>query len=377
MSLLTTGNSRNRLTSRYWVGFFDFSLGAVIYIILTLLLPTSNFGFRAIRLISTIFTTFGTMQVYSAWRGFCSQVWNRKSRQLRPWEMDEVVDEEVSVNGKEDTEMESAGNWASIPRLAEPIASRSISPGGNNLFNENVFASTTPPPNMDIQLSPEVHPLTDLGDIASSPISVDNLRPLPSRNASLEDDGGTEQLDEKQLRQLAIRRQTIKVPDASLAFPISEDDHVGELTTRKTSHRLSAAGASLRPSISSVSSTLRQSISPLPTPVPRRSDISPFEESPLAPETGRGSAEPKMSMSSLAAAQQDLGALLDKFKRSTNRVSIEEAGPPKMFGPEVLVEDPRVTALFEGVVRDILVVGAIAAVVWIALCLAVPCAGLV
>lgn len=291
--------------------------------------------------------------------------------------MDDVVDEEVSVNGKEDTEMDAAADWGSTPRLVEPMVTRTPS-GGNNMFNENVFTSTTPPPNMDIQLSPEVHPLTDLGDISTSPVSVNNLRPLPSRHASDEDNGKSEELSDTQMRQLALRRQTIKVPDASLAFPISEDDHVGELsTTRKTSHRLSAAATSLRPSISSVNSTLRQSTSPLPTPIARRSDISPFEEPPLAPEPGRGSVEPKLSMTSLAAAHQDLGALLGKFRRSTNRVSIAEEGTPKMFGPEVLVEDPRVVALFEGVVRDILIVGTVTAVVWIALCLAVPCAGLV
>jgi hypothetical protein len=364
------------LIVRYYVGVFDFLLGVVIYIILTLLLPTSNFGLRAIRLISTIFTSFGAMQIYSAWRGFCSQVWNRKSRQLRPWEMDDVVDEEVSVNGKEDMELNTTGNWGSTPRLIEPVTTRTTSPGGNNMFNENVFTAITPPPNMDIQLSPEVHPLTDMNDISSSPVSVNNLRPITSHNTDLEDEGESEELTETQIRQLALRRSTIKVPDASLAFPISEDDHVGELSTpRKASHRLSAAGASLRPSISSVSSTLRQSISPLPTPINRRSDISPFGEPPLAPEPGRGSVEPKLSMTSLAAVHQDLGALLGKFRKSTSGIS--EEGTPKMFGPEILVEDPRVVALFDGVVRDILIVGAIAAVVWIALCLAVPCAGLV
>jgi hypothetical protein len=364
------------LTIRYYVGVFDFLLGVVIYIILTLLLPRNNFGFRAIRLISTIFTSFGAMQIYSAWRGFCSQVWNRKSRQLRPWEMDDVADEEVSVNGKEDMELDTTGNWGSTPRLIEPVTTRTTSPGGSNMFNENVFATTTPSPNLDIQLSPEVHPLTDMNDISSSPISVNELRPIPSRNIDLEDEGQSEELTETQIRQLALRRSTIKVPDASLAFPISEDDHVGELSTpRKASHRLSAAGASLRPSISSVSSTLRQSMSPLPAPIARRSDISPFGEPPLAPESGRGSVEPKLSMTSLAAVHQDLGALLGKFKNSTNRTT--EEGSPKMFGPEVLVEDPRVVALFEGVVRDILIVGAISAVIWIALCLAVPCAGLV
>ena len=364
------------LMIRYYVGLFDFLLGAVIYIILTLFLPRSNFGFRAIRLISTIFASFGAMQIYSAWRGFCSQVWNRKSRQLRPWEMDDVVDEEVSVNGKEDMELDATGNWGSTPRLIEPVTTRTTSPRGNNMFNENVFTTSTPPPNLDIQLSPEVHPLTDMNDISSSPMSVNDLRPLPARDTSLDDEGQSEELTETQIRQLALRRQTIKVPDASLAFPISEDDHVGELSTaRKASHRLSTAGASLRPSISSVSSTLRQSMSPLPTPIARRSDISPFEEPPTAPEPGRGSVEPKLSMTSLTAVHQDLGALLGKFRKSTSG-TIEE-GSPKMFGPEVLVEDPRVVALFEGVVRDILIVGGITAVIWIALCLAVPCAGLV
>ncbi len=32
------------------------------------------------------------MQMYSAWRGFCSQVWSRASRQLHPWEMDEDIE---------------------------------------------------------------------------------------------------------------------------------------------------------------------------------------------------------------------------------------------------------------------------------------------
>ena len=319
------------------------------------------------------------MQIYSAWRGFCSQVWNRKSRQLRPWELDEVVDEEVSVNGKEDTELELAGNWGSIPRLAEPSVDQSVTPAANSMFNENVFGSTSPPPNMEIQLSPEVQPLTDMGDISSSPVSFGhlNLRPTPSRNISSDDDGETEELNEQQIRQLAVRRSTIKVPDASLAFPISEDDHVGELTARKTSHRLSIAGISLRPSVSSAGSSHRQSMSPLATPIGRRSDISPFEELSTTPELIRPSVEPKLSMTSLEAAHQDLGALLGKFRLSSNRASVDETGRPKMFGPEALVEDPRVTALFEGVVRDILVVGGIAAVIWIALCLAVPCAGLV
>jgi hypothetical protein len=287
-----------------------------------------------------------------------------------------VVDEEVSINGKEEEDLSPTENWesVSISRSASPIGNRSTSPGGINMFNENVFTSPTPQHEVEIQLSPEVHPLTDMNDITSSPVSVDDLRPVPSRNVSSEDGERSEELDERQLRQLALRRSTIKVPDASLAFPISENDAVGELPPRKNSHRLSTVG-SLRPSVSSIGSNLRQSLgSPLPTPVARRSDISPFEE-PSAPSSKAPEPKSKVSMTSMNPTYPDLGQLLGKFQ--FQRVSTTEASNPKMFGPEMLVEDPRVKALFEGVVRDILVVGAIAAVVWIALCLAVPCVGLV
>jgi hypothetical protein len=362
------------LIIRYYVGAIDFLLGLLIYLVLTLLLPTSNFGFRAIRLPSTIFAAFGCMQMYSAWRGFCSQVWKRSSRQIRPWEMDDVVDEEVSLNGKEDT-----NGWDSVPNLGPPVENRpSISPRHTSMFAENVFAPS-PTHEMEIQLSPEVHPLTDLGDVASSPASIDYPRPLPPRNTSSEDEK-SEELDEKQIRQLAIRRSTIKVPEASLAFPINEGDLVAELSPRRTSNRLST-GASLRPSISSIGSTIRQSVSsPIPPPTSasaaaaRRSVISPFESPPDPPTSNP--LENVEKQGAISAGTENLGTLLSKFKVSHNRVSVQGAGNPKMFGPEQLVEDPRVKALMESIVRDILVVGGISGAIWIALCLAVPCIGL-
>jgi hypothetical protein len=115
--------------------------------------------------------------------------------------MDDVVDEEVSVNGKEDMELDTTGNWGPTPRLIEPVTTRTTSPGGTNMFNENVFAATTPSPNLDIQLSPEVHPLTDMNDFSSSPVSLNDLRPLPAHDTSLEDQGQSEELTETQIRQ--------------------------------------------------------------------------------------------------------------------------------------------------------------------------------
>jgi len=45
---------------------------------------------------------------------------------------------------------------------------------------------------------------------------------------------------------------------------------------------------------------------------------------------------------------------------------------PPIFGPEVVIEDPRIIALHKQVVQDILTVGLIWTVLWIVLCLAVP-----
>ncbi|KAF8602587.1 hypothetical protein BDV93DRAFT_523956 [Ceratobasidium sp. AG-I] len=42
---------------------------------------------RCIRLASVPFAVLGSMQIYSAWRGFCSQVFGRSARQLHAWEL--------------------------------------------------------------------------------------------------------------------------------------------------------------------------------------------------------------------------------------------------------------------------------------------------
>jgi hypothetical protein len=216
-------------------------------------------------------------------------------------------------------------------------------------------------------LSPEVYPLTDFNE-PSTPFSA------------VDSEKVEEEMSEVHRSQLAIRRSTNKVPDAALAFPISEDDEVGDLATRKPSYR-SSAFESLRPSISSLASgSFRRPspslASPLETPANRRSDISPFEESSMP-------TEPEANVSTISVPQRkatlvrpDLSALLDNF-RFTGQSRSAEPDRPKMFGPESPVQDTRVTELFESVVRDILVVGVISGLIWIALCLAVPCAGLV
>lgn len=302
------------------------------------------------------------MQMYSAYRGFCSQVWNRKSRQLWPWELDEARDEEFSIQSKQQTE----GSECALDPSAPPLGHRhSVSPHPS-FFSENVFTPTSTA--REMTLSPEVFLLTDLSDPVTPTSSID-----PEK---------IEEMTEVQRNQLAIRRSTIKVPDAALAFPISEDDELGDLSTRKPSHR-SSAFESLRPSVSSLASGSfrRPSLSlasPIETAANRRSDISPFEEPTpsVLPKAEANVSTTSVQAGTVTPGRPDLSLLLDKFKFTGQPRSAEDHRV-KMFGPESPVQDERVTALFDSVVRDILVVGVISGVIWVALCLAVPCVGLV
>lgn len=278
-----------------------------------------------------------------------------------PWELDEVGDEEVSIRSKNESEMTDC-----IPALA---SSTPLDPQGTpsphaSLFSENIFTPSTT--NRDITLSPEVYPLTDLNEPITPPSSTEIEK--------------IEEMSEVQRNQLAIRRSTIKVPDAALAFPISEEvDDLSDLATRKQSHR-SSAFESLRPSVTSLgSASMRRPshtlASPIQTPTHRRSEISPFEEPAVPPLETAGTRVSTTSVPRVSIVRPDLSALLEKF-RMTGQDHSDTNTRTKMFGPESPVEDARVTALFESVVRDILVVGVSSGVIWVALCLAVPCAGL-
>ncbi|KAG9006617.1 hypothetical protein FRB94_000543 [Tulasnella sp. JGI-2019a] len=44
---------------------------------------------RAVRLVATPFAFFGSISFYTAWRGFCSQIYGRSRMQLKAWEMED------------------------------------------------------------------------------------------------------------------------------------------------------------------------------------------------------------------------------------------------------------------------------------------------
>jgi hypothetical protein len=268
------------------------------------------------------------------------------------------------------------------------------------------------PSDANYDLPHEVHPLSDL----SSTITSHEADPTPWEREllpampDLEDD-----LTEVQRIQLAQRRATVVVPPASVVFPITESPSFETPLTPPTGpsppsiRQQGSVGSPELPISPFISSHPGKSKSPMVIPPRMRSlasaDIAPFEFNPASPFSPKVDTPPRASVGSLLpslATRQDsstlptypprtsstpgpefadLQALLARFKRDP--VRREEYAAEKrrrkkeirVFGPEKLVEDPRVRSLMERIVRDILIVGAITAVVWVAVCLAVPMRG--
>ncbi|WVR03903.1 hypothetical protein IAU60_000902 [Kwoniella sp. DSM 27419] len=384
----------NRPKQLFWymVGGADFAFGVVIYLLLTLLLPTRPFGVRAYRLFSVIFVTFGVMQAYSAYRGFCSQVWGRSHRQLRPWEMDDLDDEEAMVEHEGEMEMKE-----------ERSATSGLGPGetfGGRARSRETMAE------LDVMSFPsEVRPLADVGGITRISSDAGDYKenensPCPSKTDTVA--AGLPILEghetEAERRQSEIRRTTVKAPSPSDAFPISD-------------HAAPFAGIDPpRLSFQTTDARTRREISPFVmedngsihsnAPQRRLSPASAVLQG--APLTRSKSSLPSMAVQ---RTSKEIQALLMRLRRASPHHDGEDSLDPlapvsggpmrrgttdthaqgqaqgqvkkvKVFGPEKLVEDPRIKKVYSDIKRDILIVGSFAAIIWIALCLAVPCKGL-
>ncbi|KAI0650386.1 hypothetical protein C8Q79DRAFT_943443 [Trametes meyenii] len=81
----------NRPKQIFWysVGVLDMLLAVLAAVLLIVFLPEemSEASRRAWRLAAVPLFSLGSMQTYSAWRGFCSEIWGRGGRQLRSWEL--------------------------------------------------------------------------------------------------------------------------------------------------------------------------------------------------------------------------------------------------------------------------------------------------
>lgn len=356
------------------------------------------------------------MQIYSAYRGFCSQTWGRSSRQVRPWELDTLdEDEEASAGGREMAEVEGLPLTALAGLGLKGLNGSSVEVGGGSKrvsedegVDEKVEARGT---EMEITLPDGVHPLSayvsnsptetafvetpydapyTFGSSASptSPTSPEKWQNQP-RGSESED--GIEELTEVQLRQLAIRRETIKVPAPDLAFPIADSIPVSPTTPN--------SGIPLFPTSPLSTHAFDNHISPFafPDPIPAARTAPVIRTHRNHNPDPKGGPSPRVSIDVKARGGRarrpsvapsvlpqhrvpaDLSTLLVKFRRaepmdpsSYKATEEDRERAMRIFGPERLIEDPRIRSVMSRTVKEILRVGIAVAVVTAILSFAVP-----
>lgn len=260
-----------------------------------------------------------------AWRGFCTQVWGRASRQLHPWELESKEEREAKQadprKGSVDLE---GGAWVNPWADNPPVPTSPIEKGLTEI-DEGVWLPTfgNQGPNVLDRQGDREDPLDPLSaGSGSSPVHQDNLDQAPSTHSW---DG----------------------PAPRLAMGYS----VGDM-----------------------------------------SDISPWDEPPSQTTIGNTNSnthlifpvsekEHNEGSGSSSAVQRRRSAgmqqstLLRRLLRGNKNLADEVTAPlpkPPVFGDEIVLVDERVIRLHKQVVRDILVVGAVWSLVWIAVCLAIP-----
>jgi hypothetical protein len=316
----------------YIVGAIDFSIGLAIFLVLTFLLSKRHFAYRAIRLPSTIFIFFGVAQMYSAYRRFCSQVWDRKSAQLRPWEMDPGDEEQIMSSS------EAASSRQGLTTRLDMIEIRQRSRLGEGMPQTSVPIDSE----QGGSLPNKGHPSTEVYSAASA--SATEGLPWGRTVPCPEDD-----MDDEMRKRLAVRRDTLRAPDASVAFPIDEPSFPPTLSTPDLNEGMFAT-----PFGAGCSDDTHMGL-----------QLRVTAEEPLDHIDTRQTASKIPSM-------QDLRVLI---RMIDTRTSGRPIGKPKMFGPERIVEDPRVSRFYDSVVRDIMIVGIVFGLVWVGVCFAVPTYG--
>lgn len=241
----------------------------------------------------------------------------------------------------------------------------------------------------DMTLPAEVHPLTDLSNATGTTgvrLELDQMEDLPwlntatlGPNSNVTDKTEVEEaeLSEEAKQRLAVRRSTIKVPDAALAFPIE-----APFTSDQFSSPLSPS--------SDLATRKRSEISPFDFPLdehstapyhrPSTSSARLFRDKNNNNDIANDNAPPASRRHAPRSPSQiELGVLLETFELGADRHQEpeEKKQKMKMFGPERVVQDSRVKKHYDSIVRDILIVGSVFGVIWIGVCFAVPTYGLV
>ncbi|KAG8905270.1 hypothetical protein FRB99_000340 [Tulasnella sp. 403] len=178
----------------YWycVGTTITCLSLAIAIIMIRLLPVINPHpphncrpfLRGARLASVPFATMGAMQLYSAWRGFCSEVFGRGHTQLKAWEMEDPAEAGVEMRKRKER-ADDAAPWMRGPPAVRLEDSDHSSNGSHRRREKDVedrppttpTRSTKKPPVDDLDL---IAPF-EFSNSRSEAIPLDTLSsPIPS-----------------------------------------------------------------------------------------------------------------------------------------------------------------------------------------------------
>ncbi|WVO13250.1 hypothetical protein L204_100863 [Cryptococcus depauperatus] len=347
-----SGANRPKQLLWYLLGLLNLLVGLIIFLTLTLVLPSHPFGNRAYRLISTIFISLGAMKLYLAYCNFCSQLWKRSQCQVRPWNRTEPNDQEAQ-SGEDGFDVAMAA------------------------MNENTYTKEERSTGTD--LPPEVRPLSNVGAIEGFEVFDSNHVPMVPRSddsfkASSKDtqisvlpanqsiQSNSEFLTEAEQQQYEIRRATMKRPNTADAFPI-RDDRL-DFTSQNTRGRLRNVGnnqsASSQPMITSSFVPLEDSDCCLTVPLSANQNSSRhFAE--LLTQLNHTSASSRRCHLPIGCCSP--------FSKNHQHTCVSF--------PQTIMEDPRINKAYRNIKRDIFSVGIVTFFIWVVLCLVVPCAGLV
>ena len=378
---------KEKLTYRYGVGAIDFLIALAIFLPLLFLLPAQPFGLRAYRLFSVPFASFGCMQAYSAYRGFCSQVWGRASRQLKPWEMDFADDEEEALEGVEPL-LDAQPTSRKEKKQAEKEEMEMKQRGTNSTSTQETTFITTPQEFAD-PFAPIAVPDDDT--LGALPNRTTYARPATDHPFNPSPTSATFTLSPWSASTDDAKSPTSAAP---LWPPPSDDPIPGGAAMAAHLSRRRATAPTIASPLPLLSADKVFPFAEAETTAAERFEIFPFDSPFGEPSSNNGLRNRKPSVlsggfvfdepdpESTALRSGSVHTILASRMRQSSSKSVGTQTPGEselgemrrtpVFGPERTVLDPRVKKLFDDVVRDILIVGALVAAAWIALCLAVP-----
>ncbi|KAJ3487245.1 hypothetical protein NLI96_g3678 [Meripilus lineatus] len=274
---------------------------------------------RAWRLFAVPLSGLGGMQLYSAYKGFCTQVWGRGNTQVRPWELQEPSE---LTDNDDDDEKTIGMSTTSVSKISPSIAP---------------FRTSNPPP-----VSPDT--LITIAPFASDPSSESS----PPR---------------KRLRTPVKRVPAPTTDIPSLNLDGSHNESLVLIPSLTENLSVSPDSFPKRPP--------RSPKRPPPHPIPTPPQIPTSSNSNSSTSTSTPFSSPDLPSASVQASNKSTDRLHDAPVHDQEPPASSEPKMP-VFGPERVVLDPRIRRVHATILRNMIWVGLIWTIVWTAIICSVP-----